>query len=164
EPHQRSHGRGQRRGGDQGSQGPQEGSDPDEREEEARGSEGPEAAAAAVGEAMSLIKDREDTMSSTTLAARVRGLSRVGGDTSKRGLGVRVIITVLLAALIVPALMMAFSSAAFADEEDRENYSMYNLASNASTYFSEKNSPSTDDKATFLENWGQVMKNPANGG
>lgn len=113
---------------------------------------------------MSLIKDREDTMSSTTLAARVRGLSPVGGDTSKRGLGVRVIITVLLAALIVPALMMAFSSAAFADEEDRENYSMYNLASNASTYFSEKNSPSTDDKATFLENWGQVMKNPATGG
>src|SRR5699024_12713841 len=46
----------------------------------------------------------------------------------------------------------------------RGDSAMSSLPSNASAYFSAKTSPSTDDKATFLENWGQVMKSPATGG
>ncbi|MFJ3858354.1 hypothetical protein ACIPRL_19170 [Streptomyces sp. NPDC090085] len=69
----------------------------------------------------------------------------------------------LLAALLVPAFMMATSSPASADDKkERDNYSLYQLASNASSYFSEKNSPQNDKG--MHENWKPVTSSPAAGG
>ncbi|WP_309082311.1 hypothetical protein [Zhihengliuella sp.] len=69
----------------------------------------------------------------------------------------------LLAALIVPLLMTSFAPAAHADGEDeRANYSLYQLASNASTYFGEKNSPDGGDG--LHEDWNAITRSPATGG
>ncbi|WP_328964195.1 hypothetical protein [Streptomyces virginiae] len=69
----------------------------------------------------------------------------------------------LLAALLVPVFMMATSSPASADDKkEPDNYSLYQLASNASSYFSEKNSPQNDKG--MHENWKPVTSSPASGG
>lgn len=69
----------------------------------------------------------------------------------------------VLAALIVPLLMTTFPSAAHADNEDeRDNYSLYQLASNASSYFGEKNSPDGGDG--LHEEWDAITSSPATGG
>lgn len=81
--------------------------------------------------------DRKGKMNGTiTLAARARAAA-----TARGGL-VCVLALSLLVALVVPLLMTVFApSAHAADDEDRDNYSLYQLASNASTYFSQENSP-----------------------
>lgn len=80
-----------------------------------------------------------------------------------RFLALRLSGVALLAALVVPLLLMAFPSAAHADGEDeRDNYSLYQLASNASTYFGEKNSPDGGDG--LHEDWDAITSNPATGG
>ncbi|MFG2683885.1 hypothetical protein [Streptomyces sp. NPDC048392] len=72
----------------------------------------------------------------------------------------------------MPVFMVATSSpATAADEKERDNYSLYQLASNASSYFSEENSPSKDmykkwelgDKGMH-KNWKPVTSSPASGG
>src|SRR6478752_6046647 len=69
----------------------------------------------------------------------------------------------VLAALVVPLLMTTFPSAAHADNEDeRDNYSLYQLASNASSYFGEKNSPEGGDG--LHEDWDAITSTPATGG
>ncbi|MFE1808023.1 hypothetical protein, partial [Streptomyces sp. NPDC059533] len=89
-------------------------------------------------------------------AGRSVGAVRPGG--LARGLAL-----MLLAALLVPVFMMATSSPASADDkEERNNYSLYQLASNASSYFSEKNSPQKDKG--MHENWKPVTSSPASGG
>ncbi|MFJ9893630.1 hypothetical protein ACIQPR_09885 [Streptomyces sp. NPDC091280] len=91
-----------------------------------------------------------------TAVARLRSWAGHGG--LARGLAL-----VLLAALFVPVFMMATSSrASAADQKERDNYSLYQLASNASSYFSEQNSPSTDKG--MHENWKPVVGSPASGG
>ncbi|MEO5318902.1 hypothetical protein PV761_10020 [Arthrobacter sp. CC3] len=75
----------------------------------------------------------------------------------------RLLRVVLHAALVVPLLMTAFPSAAHADdEEERDNYSLYQLASNASSYFGEKNSPDGGDG--LHEDWDAITSSPATGG
>ncbi|MFF3625121.1 hypothetical protein [Streptomyces sp. NPDC002467] len=89
-------------------------------------------------------------------AGRSVGAVRPGG--LARGLAL-----MLLAALLVPVFMMATSSPASADDKkERDNYSLYQLASNASSYFSEKNSPQNDKG--MHENWKPVTSSPASGG
>lgn len=59
--------------------------------------------------------------------------------------------------------MTAFPSAAHADDEDeRDNYSLYQLASNASSYFGERNSPDGGDG--LHEDWDAITSSPATGG
>ncbi|GAB3245281.1 hypothetical protein [Arthrobacter pigmenti] len=73
-----------------------------------------------------------------------------------------VLVFALLSALLVPLLMMAFASPASADGEgDRDNYSLYQLASNASTFFSQENSPAGDE---LSDDWKAVTSSPATGG
>ncbi|MFE7121180.1 hypothetical protein ACFU99_37705, partial [Streptomyces sp. NPDC057654] len=80
-----------------------------------------------------------------------------------RGRLTRGLVLVLLAALFVPVLMTVTSSPASAeDKKERDNYSLYQLASNASSYFSEKNSPSNDKG--MHKNWKPVTGSPASGG
>ncbi|MEV8601121.1 hypothetical protein AB0465_14720 [Streptomyces griseoviridis] len=98
-----------------------------------------------------------------TAAARLRAWAGHGGGGARQGRLARGLALVLLAALFVPVLMMATSSPASADDEkERDNYSLYQLASNASSYFSEKNSPSSDKG--MHENWKPVTSSPASGG
>ncbi|MEU7317892.1 hypothetical protein [Streptomyces sp. NPDC007083] len=75
----------------------------------------------------------------------------------------------LIGALLVPVLMVGFASSAFAadcggsdEDEECKNYSLYQLASNASTYFGEKNSPDKDDGLD--DRWEDITKSPATGG
>ena len=49
---------------------------------------------------------------------------------------VRGVIIAVLTALLVPLMLGLFAPAAHAESDDAENYSMYKLASNASSYFS----------------------------
>ncbi|QWF85923.1 hypothetical protein [Amycolatopsis sp. CA-230715] len=86
----------------------------------------------------------------------------------------RVAVLGLLAAVLVPLLTTIFTSSAVADEDsdssdkkkERENYSLYQLASNASTYFSEANSPKgeTDPADRMTEDWRTVTSRPPSGG
>lgn len=96
----------------------------------------------------------------TTLAARARGAADARGGLA------RVLALALLAALVLPLLMSAFAPAAHAEEDERDNYSLYQLASNASTYFSEENSPeggeSPDDRMNG--DWRAITANPGTGG
>ncbi|MDH2390107.1 hypothetical protein QCN29_15160 [Streptomyces sp. HNM0663] len=95
--------------------------------------------------------------------ARLHARAGHGGGRARQGRLARGIALMLLAALFVPVLMMATSSPASADDEkERDNYSLYQLASNASSYFSEKNSPSNDKG--MHENWKPVVGSPASGG
>jgi hypothetical protein len=88
---------------------------------------------------MRAITDREEKMNRiTTLVAQVRG-----GADARGGLA-RVLALALLMALVVPLLMTAFAPAAHAEEE-RDNYSLYNLSSNAANYFNKENSPDNDN-------------------
>lgn len=93
-------------------------------------------------------------MTEMTTALRVRGT----------GLGafplVRAVVVALLVVLMVPTAL-GFTSAQAA-EDDPANYSLYNLASNASTYFGQENSPQGDGK--LKENWEEVTSSAANGG
>ncbi len=106
--------------------------------------------------------DRKGKMNGTiTLAARARAAA-----TARGGL-VRVLALSLLVALVVPLLMTVFApSAHAADDEDRDNYSLYQLASNASTYFSQENSPEGKDKPEdrMNEDWRAITADPATGG
>ncbi|MDP9890663.1 hypothetical protein [Pseudarthrobacter enclensis] len=69
----------------------------------------------------------------------------------------------LLAAIIVPLLMSAFAPPARADDkDDRSNYSLYTLASTASSYFSEKNSP--EGGSGLHAKWAPIVASPAAGG
>lgn len=98
-----------------------------------------------------------------TAVARLPAWAGHGGGGSRQGMLVRGLALVLLAALFVPVFVMATSSPASADDQkDRDNYSLYQLASNASSYFSEKNSPSNDKG--MHENWKPVTSSPASGG
>ncbi|MFF8917458.1 hypothetical protein ACF08M_30160 [Streptomyces sp. NPDC015032] len=97
-----------------------------------------------------------------TAAARLRAWAGHGGGT-RRGRLARGLALALLAALLVPVFMMATSSPASADDKkERDNYSLYQLASNASSYFSEKNSPGSDKG--MHDNWKPVVGSPASGG
>lgn len=91
--------------------------------------------------------------------ARLRAWAGHGNGVARRGrlaLG-------LLATLLVPVFMMATSSPASADDKkERDNYSLYQMASNASSYFSEQNSPQNDKG--MHENWKPVTSSPASGG
>ncbi|MFB7594672.1 hypothetical protein [Streptomyces sp. NPDC056160] len=98
-----------------------------------------------------------------TAVARMRSWARHGGDGARQGRLARGLALGLLAALFVPVLMVATSSPASADDKkERDNYSLYQLASNASSYFSEKNSPSNDKG--MHKNWKPVTSSPASGG
>jgi hypothetical protein len=79
----------------------------------------------------------------------------------RRGL-LRVLGLAVLAALVAPLLMTAFAPSAHADDkEEPDNYSLYALSSNASTYFSQENAPKNDG---LHENWDPITSNPATGG
>jgi hypothetical protein len=98
-----------------------------------------------------------------TAVARLRAWAGHGGGGARQNRLVRGLALVLLAVLFVPVFMMATSSPASADDQkERDNYSLYQLASNASSYFSEKNSPSNDKG--MHENWKPVTSSPASGG
>ncbi|MFJ2419228.1 hypothetical protein [Streptomyces brevispora] len=98
-----------------------------------------------------------------TAVARLRAWAGHGGGVARPGRLARGLALVLLAALLVPVFMMAASSPASADDKtERDNYSLYQLASNASSYFSEKNSPQNDKG--MHENWKPVTSSPASGG
>ncbi|MFD4945552.1 hypothetical protein ACFWNT_24230 [Streptomyces sp. NPDC058409] len=98
-----------------------------------------------------------------TTVARLRAWGGRSGDGARKGKLTRVLVLGLLAALLVPGFMMATSSPASADDKkDRDNYSLYQLASNASSYFSEKNSPASDN--TMTDEWQKVTGSPASGG
>lgn len=98
-----------------------------------------------------------------TVVARMRAWAGPGGSGARRGRLARGLALVFLAALFVPALMMAASSPASADDQkERDNYSLYQLASNASSYFSEKNSPSNDKG--MHDKWKPAVGSPASGG
>ncbi|MFE6939539.1 hypothetical protein [Streptomyces chartreusis] len=109
-------------------------------------------------------RSRGETMNGTiTAVARLGAWVGHGGGGARRGRLARGLALVLLAALFVPVFMMATSSPAFADDQkERDNYSLYQLTSNASSYFSEKNSPSNDKG--MHENWKPVTSSPASGG
>ncbi len=99
---------------------------------------------------------------------RLRGRSpddaEAAAGVSGRGLVARWVCGILLAALIVPLLMSAFASPAMADgddEEEKENYSLYQLSSNASTYFGEQTSPSGDG---LPGEWEPIVESAATGG
>ncbi|MGW3974221.1 hypothetical protein ACWEFD_33630 [Streptomyces ardesiacus] len=102
--------------------------------------------------------------------ARLRARAGHGGGGARQGR----LALVLLAALFVPVLMMATSSpASAADAKERDNYSLYQLASNASSYFSEENSPSNDMGLSekwgpvdqgLHKHWKPVTRSPASGG
>ncbi|WP_239084805.1 hypothetical protein [Streptomyces halstedii] len=99
----------------------------------------------------------------TTAVARLRAWAGRGGGAARPGRLTRGFALALLAALLVPAFMLATSSPASADDKkERDNYSLYQLASNASSYFSEKNSPQNDKG--MHENWKPVTSSPASGG
>ncbi|MFD4574726.1 hypothetical protein ACFWNK_21890 [Streptomyces sp. NPDC058417] len=99
----------------------------------------------------------------TTAVARLRSWAGHGGGGAHHGRLARGLALALLVALVVPVFMMATSSpASAADQKERDNYSLYQLASNASSYFSEKNSPSNDKG--MHENWKPVTSSPASGG
>lgn len=98
-----------------------------------------------------------------TAVERLRAWAGHGGGVARPGMLARGLALVLLAALLVPVFLMATSSPASADDKkERDNYSLYQLASNASSYFSEKNSPSNDKG--MHENWKPVTSSPASGG
>ncbi|WP_353712324.1 hypothetical protein [Arthrobacter sp. K5] len=78
----------------------------------------------------------------------------------RRGL-LRVVGLAVLTALVAPLLMAAFAPSAHADGEEPDNYSLYALSSNASTYFSQENAPKNDG---LHENWHPITSNPATGG
>ncbi|MFK0154053.1 hypothetical protein ACIQVK_18520 [Streptomyces sp. NPDC090493] len=109
-------------------------------------------------------RSRGETMNGTiTAAARMRAWVCPGGSGTRQGRLTRGLALVLLAALLVPVFMMAASSPASADDQkERDNYSLYQLASNASSYFSEKNSPDSDKG--LHDNWKPVVGSPASGG
>ncbi|MGW0897151.1 hypothetical protein ACWD0G_09125, partial [Streptomyces goshikiensis] len=95
--------------------------------------------------------------------ARLRAWAGHGGGVARPGRFARGLALVLLAALLVPVFMMATSSPASADnKKERDNYSLYQLASNASSYFSEKNSP--QNNKGMHEKWKPVTSSPASGG
>ncbi|WP_026820192.1 hypothetical protein [Arthrobacter castelli] len=88
---------------------------------------------------------------------------------------VRCMVGMLLAALLVPAILTLFSgSASAAGEEDTADYSLYQLSSNAASYFSNENSPkgdgdsgdeATDDAAERMtDEWHEVTKHPGMAG
>ena len=104
-------------------------------------------------------------MNTTTAPAssrpRARPIRRTG---PARGL-----ILLLLGALLGPLLLSVATPGAFAagcggsnENSECKNYSLYQLASNASTYFGEKNSPDAGDG--FSEDWTKVTRSPASGG
>ncbi|NUR90868.1 MAG: hypothetical protein HOY71_42910, partial [Nonomuraea sp.] len=109
-------------------------------------------------------RSRGETMNGTiTAVARIRAWAGHGGGEARQSRLARGLALVLLAALFVPVLMMATASPASADDKkERDNYSLYQLASNASSYFSEKNSPSSDKG--MHDNWKPVVGSPASGG
>ncbi|WP_405749536.1 hypothetical protein OG232_04895 [Streptomyces sp. NBC_01411] len=109
-------------------------------------------------------RSRGEMMNGTiTAVARLHAWAGHGGGAARQGRLARGLALVLLAALFVPVLMMATPSPASADgQKERDNYSLYQLASNASSYFSEKNSPSNDKG--MHENWKPVVGSPASGG
>ncbi|MFJ8212543.1 hypothetical protein [Streptomyces sp. NPDC096033] len=98
-----------------------------------------------------------------TAVARLRARAGHSVGAVRPGRPARGLALMLLAALLVPVFMMATSSPASADDKkERDNYSLYKLASNASSYFSEKNSPQKDKG--MHENWKPVTSSPASGG
>jgi hypothetical protein len=100
-----------------------------------------------------------------TISAVARLRARAGHSVGavRPGRPARGLALMLLAALLVPVFMMATSSPASADDKkERDNYSLYQLASNASSYFSEKNSPQNDKG--MHENWKPVTSSPSSGG
>ncbi|WP_223243926.1 hypothetical protein [Streptomyces sp. CBMA156] len=98
-----------------------------------------------------------------TAVERLRAWAGHGGGTVRPGRLTRGLALVLLATLLVSAFMLATSSPASADDKkERDNYSLYQLTSNASSYFSEKNSPQNDKG--MHENWKPVTSSPASGG
>lgn len=98
-----------------------------------------------------------------TAVARLRAWAGHGSGGARHGRAARGLALVLLAALLVPVFMMATSAPVSADDKkERDNYSLYQLASNASSYFSEKNSPQNDKG--MHENWKPVTSSPASGG
>ncbi|CAL9593492.1 hypothetical protein SUDANB120_05295 [Streptomyces sp. enrichment culture] len=98
-----------------------------------------------------------------TAVARLRARAGHSVGAVRPGRPVRGLALMLLAALLVPVFMMATSSPASADDKkERDNYSLYQLASNASSYFSEKNSPQNDKG--MHENWKPVTSSPSSGG
>jgi hypothetical protein len=88
--------------------------------------------------------------------------------THARGGLARVLALALLVAMVLPVLMTVLVQPARADDksDDRDNYSLYQLASNASTYFSEENSPEGKDKPQdrMNEDWRAITADPATGG
>ncbi|MEU8436785.1 hypothetical protein AB0F18_28540 [Streptomyces sp. NPDC029216] len=98
-----------------------------------------------------------------TAVARLRARAGHSVGAVRPGRPARGLALMLLAALLVPVFMMATSSPASADDKkERDNYSLYQLASNASSYFSEKNSPQNDKG--MHANWKPVTSSPASGG
>ncbi|MGW5928785.1 hypothetical protein ACWF2L_21425 [Streptomyces anulatus] len=98
-----------------------------------------------------------------TAVARLRAWAGRGGGAVRPARLARGLALALLAMLLVPFFMMtALSPASADDKKERDNYSLYQLASNASSYFSEKNSPQNDKG--MHENWKPVTSSPASGG
>lgn len=110
-------------------------------------------------------KDTDDRTNGTTARA---SRAHSGGEGSQSWLR-RVLVLGLLAGLITPVLMMVFASSASArdgKDDDPDNYSLYQLASNANSYFSQENSPEgkSDPADRMTDDWREVTHNAATGG
>lgn len=76
-------------------------------------------------------------------------------------------VRMLVAALLVPLTMMLTSPPARAETQKADNYSLYQLASNASAYFGNQNSPDggkPDAAQRMTPEWHTVTEWPAAGG
>lgn len=100
----------------------------------------------------------------TEMIARspLSGLGLKTRDGATRPLLVRVLVVVLMALLIVPMVFSITPASAAKDDEEADNYSLYQLASNASSYFAQENSPV--GKGDLAKNWGEVTDSAADGG
>ena len=77
---------------------------------------------------------------------------------------VRTLASVLLLALLVPLMFFMITPMAHAtDEQDKKDYSLYHLGSNANTYFTLKSSPDQDGVGVQGD-WTKVAANPAQAG
>ena len=75
----------------------------------------------------------------------------------------RTLTGVLLVALLSVLMVVALSPLAHAEDKPQD-YSLYHLASNASTYFSTSISPEKNGKGVDQQSWGTIVNSPATAG
>ncbi|WP_394941225.1 hypothetical protein [Psychromicrobium sp. YIM B11713] len=77
---------------------------------------------------------------------------------------VRTLTGTLLLALLVPLMfLMVTSTAHAADDQEKEDYSLYKLSSNANVYFADRLSPKSSNPAPDSK-WAGIYQNPAEAG